>query len=151
MRQAQLAEQLGFSGVWFSEHHAHAHHGHLPAPLLLALHVAGKTHRLLVGTSVLCLNLHHPLDVAEHLAVADVLTGGRLSIGLGSGATPPEAKSFWVDLPERADRHTRFVEAMNIVDAAWAGQPIDFAGRFYRVNCPPVLPMPSTALRARLK
>jgi alkanesulfonate monooxygenase SsuD/methylene tetrahydromethanopterin reductase-like flavin-dependent oxidoreductase (luciferase family) len=79
----RLADRLGVHYAWFSEHHAHAHHGHMPAPLLYALHLAGQTERIRLGTAIICLNLHHPLDIAEQVAVADLLTKGRMSVGLG--------------------------------------------------------------------
>src|SRR5438874_1484243 len=68
----RLADELGVDYAWFSEHHAHAHHGHVPAPLLYALHLAGQTRRIHLGTAIICVNLHHPLDVAEQVALADV-------------------------------------------------------------------------------
>ena len=88
------ADALGVHYAWFSEHHAHAHHGHLPAPLLFALHLAGQTRNIRLGTAIICLNLHHPLDIAEQVAVADLLTKGRLAVGFGSGSTPEEFGLF---------------------------------------------------------
>ena len=90
----RLADELGVRYAWFTEHHAHAHHGHLPTPLLFALHLAGQTRRIRLGTAIICLNLHHPLDVAEQVAVADVLTNGRMAVGFGSGSTPEEFGLF---------------------------------------------------------
>ncbi|HEY2587553.1 MAG TPA: LLM class flavin-dependent oxidoreductase, partial [Tepidisphaeraceae bacterium] len=81
----RLADELGVEYAWFAEHHAHLHHGHMPTPLLYALHLAGRTRRIKLGTAIICLNLHHPLDVAEQVAVADALAGGRLAPGFGSG------------------------------------------------------------------
>src|ERR1700750_922283 len=74
-----LADELGVRYAWFAEHHAHVHFGHMPTPLLFALHLAGQTRRIRLGTAVLCANLHHPLDLAEQVAVADLLTQGRLA------------------------------------------------------------------------
>ena len=71
----RLADRLGVKYAWFAEHHAHAHYGHLPTPLLYALHLAGQTKQIQLGTAIICLNLHDPLDVAEQVAVADVLSG----------------------------------------------------------------------------
>src|SRR5438477_2659134 len=88
--QIRTADELGFEYGWFAEHHAHAHLGHLPAPLLLALHLAGQTKQIRLGTAIICLNLHHPLSIAEQTATADLLTRGRMAIGFGSGSTPEE-------------------------------------------------------------
>src|SRR5207245_2280385 len=84
----RLADEQGIDYFWFAEHHGHAHQGHLPAPLLLALHLANLTKRIHLGTAIICLNLHHPLTVAEQVATADALANGRLAPGLGSGSTP---------------------------------------------------------------
>lgn len=150
LRLVRLADRLGFSTAWFAEHHAHAHAGHMPAPLLLALHAAGRTERIRAGTSVLCLNLHHPVEIAESVAVADVLSGGRLEIGLGSGSTPPEARAYGVDLSDREARHDRFVEALDVLELAWSGEPVRHRGRHFLVESDPILPRPSPDLRARV-
>ncbi len=55
--QVLLADELGFHYAWFAEHHAHIHLGHLPNPLLLALHLAGRTRRIHLGSAVICLNI----------------------------------------------------------------------------------------------
>jgi alkanesulfonate monooxygenase SsuD/methylene tetrahydromethanopterin reductase-like flavin-dependent oxidoreductase (luciferase family) len=116
------ADDLGVRYAWFAEHHAHAHHGHLPTPLLLALHLAGQARRIQLGTAIICLNLHHPLDVAEQVAVADVLTGGRIAAGFGSGSTPEEAALFGRSDEHEADRHARFEEALRVIRATWTGE-----------------------------
>ena len=151
----RLADQLGVRYAWFTEHHAHAHHGHLPTPLLFALHLAGRTRRIRLGTAIICLNLHHPLDVAEQVAVADVLTGGRMAVGFGSGSTPEEFGLFGLAETGEVERHARFAEALRIIRAAWspegiaAGQggessPGDFAIPPHRP-----LPVPAPDLAAR--
>jgi alkanesulfonate monooxygenase SsuD/methylene tetrahydromethanopterin reductase-like flavin-dependent oxidoreductase (luciferase family) len=117
----RLADRLGVDYFWFSEHHAHAHHGHLPAPLLFALHLVGQTTRIRLGTAIICLNLHHPLGVAEQVAVADLLAGGRLAIGFGSGSTPEEFGLFDLPVTEEVERHDRFLAALRSIRAAWDG------------------------------
>ncbi len=82
----------------------HAHHGHLPTPLLLALHLAGQTRLIQLGTAIICPNLHHPLDVAEQVAVADLLANGRMAVGFGSGSTPEESALFGAELAEEQER-----------------------------------------------
>jgi alkanesulfonate monooxygenase SsuD/methylene tetrahydromethanopterin reductase-like flavin-dependent oxidoreductase (luciferase family) len=117
-----LADLLGVDYFWFSEHHAHAHYGHLPTPLLLALHLAGKTNRIRLGTAIICLNLHHPLDVAEQVAVADVLSGARMVAGFGSGSTPEEFELFGLKETADAERHARFETALGVILGHWRGE-----------------------------
>jgi alkanesulfonate monooxygenase SsuD/methylene tetrahydromethanopterin reductase-like flavin-dependent oxidoreductase (luciferase family) len=115
----RLAAELGVEYAWFAEHHAHLHHGHLPTPLLYALHLAGRTSRIKLGTAIICLNLHHPLDVAEQVAVADALTGGRMAPGFGSGSMPEEVSLFGLEETYEAERHLRFGNALRSVLEAW--------------------------------
>jgi len=120
--QTELADRLGFDYAWFAEHHAHVHQGHLPAPLLLALHLSSRLRNIRLGTAVVCLNLHHPLAVGEQCAVADLLMGGRGAFGFGSGSTPEEFGLFGLAVTEDAERHERFEAALRQVLAGWQGR-----------------------------
>ena len=117
----RLADQLGVQYAWFSEHHAHAHYGHMPTPLLFALHLAGQTQNIRLGTAIICLNLHHPLDIAEQVAVADILTKGRMAVGFGSGSTPEEFSLFGLAETDDREQHARFEEGLQIIRSAWNG------------------------------
>jgi alkanesulfonate monooxygenase SsuD/methylene tetrahydromethanopterin reductase-like flavin-dependent oxidoreductase (luciferase family) len=115
----RLAGGLGVKYAWFAEHHAHAHLGHMPAPLLLALHLAGQAKRIHLGTAIICLNLHHAPDVAEQVATADVLSGGRMAVGFGSGSTPEEARLFGLEEMPEAERHEQLEAALKTIVAVW--------------------------------
>jgi alkanesulfonate monooxygenase SsuD/methylene tetrahydromethanopterin reductase-like flavin-dependent oxidoreductase (luciferase family) len=130
----QLADALGVEYAWFAEHHAHAHYGHLPTPLLFASHLAGRTQRIRLGTAIICLNLHHPLDVAEQIAVADVLNGGRMAPGFGSGSTPEEVNLFGLTESTDAERHAAFSRSLRTIRQHWSARfqpavPSDLTGR----------------------
>jgi alkanesulfonate monooxygenase SsuD/methylene tetrahydromethanopterin reductase-like flavin-dependent oxidoreductase (luciferase family) len=142
-----VADKLGVRYAWFAEHHAHAHRGHLPSPLLLALHLAGTTKRIHLGMAVTCLNQHGALESAEQVAVADHLMNGRLVPGFGSGSTPAEAAWLGVDDPvDESERHTRFEAALNVIRAAW--EPTG-NGRRPELPAGPFLPKPAPDLRQR--
>jgi len=143
------ADRLGVHYAWFTEHHAHIHHGHLPAPLLFALHLMGQTRRIRLGTAVICLNLHHPLDVAEQTAVADVLAGGRLAPGFGSGSTPGEFCLFDVPETEEHERHARFQEALGVIREIWSGSIAEHANGYFRLPEHRPLPVPAADLWSR--
>jgi alkanesulfonate monooxygenase SsuD/methylene tetrahydromethanopterin reductase-like flavin-dependent oxidoreductase (luciferase family) len=145
----RLADRLGVRYAWFAEHHAHAHQGHLPAPLLFALHLAGRTDRIRLGTAIVCLNLHHPLAVAEQVAVADVLTGGRLAVGFGSGSTPEEFGLFGLPVTEEDERHERFAAALRVIRAAWGAGPFDDEPRPFAVPPHRGLPLAAADLPGR--
>jgi alkanesulfonate monooxygenase SsuD/methylene tetrahydromethanopterin reductase-like flavin-dependent oxidoreductase (luciferase family) len=158
----RLADDLGVRYAWFTEHHAHAHHGHLPTPLLFALHLAGRTRRIRLGTAIICLNLHNPLDIAEQVAVADVLTRGRMAVGFGSGSTPEEFGLFGLPETGEVERHARFAEALRIIRAAWSpegirpdlgdlrsGEDTDPPQRFFPLPPHRPLPVPAPDLAGR--
>ena len=113
------ADQLAIDYFFFTEHHAHIHQGHLPTPLLFALHLAAQTKQIQLGTAVICANLHHPLDIAEQVAVADLLTQGRLAPGFGSGATPEELTLFNLPQSTEAQRHEQFQQTLQTILNAW--------------------------------
>jgi alkanesulfonate monooxygenase SsuD/methylene tetrahydromethanopterin reductase-like flavin-dependent oxidoreductase (luciferase family) len=94
---AQAAETLGYRNVWLAEHHFSIY-GYLSRPLQLATYIAAKTTRLRVGTAVVVVPLHHPLVIAEEIATLDILSGGRLDIGLGRGYQRYEFERFGLQL-----------------------------------------------------
>ena len=115
----RLADALGFDYYWFSEHHSHIHYGHLPWPLLLALHLASQTQRIQLGTAIICLNLHHPRAFAEQAALADCLMQGRLAPGFGSGSSPTEFALFGHEVTQEQTRHAHFATALEQILAIW--------------------------------
>jgi alkanesulfonate monooxygenase SsuD/methylene tetrahydromethanopterin reductase-like flavin-dependent oxidoreductase (luciferase family) len=140
--QVRLADQLGYHAAWFAEHHFHVHRGHLPNPVLLALHLSARTERIHLGSAVICTALHHPVRLASDLLTADVLSGGRLSVGLGSGSTASEFAAFGIQ-PEDQEaeaRHRRFAEQLDVLEQAWRGVPVAVHGRYVDVAAPPFLP-----------
>ena len=106
-----------------------------------------------LGTAIICLNLHHPLDVAEQVAVADLLTNGRMAVGFGSGSTPEEFRLFGLAETEDHERHARFEEALRLIRSAWSGGGSRAAGtegssRYYSVPPHRPLPVPAADLPA---
>ncbi len=107
----QAAEDLGFANMWLAEHHFSTY-GYLSRPLTYALHLANKTRRIRVGTAVIVVPLHHPLVIAEEIATVDLLSGGRLDVGLGRGYQRYEFERLGQDLGES---RTRWEEAVDII------------------------------------
>jgi alkanesulfonate monooxygenase SsuD/methylene tetrahydromethanopterin reductase-like flavin-dependent oxidoreductase (luciferase family) len=132
------AESLGYHSVWFAEHHFNDY-GLCPAPPVLASFVAARTTTLRLGMGVTLLPLHHPVDVAEQLAVLDVVSGGRLDVGVGRGGTLQDYQTFQSD---RADSRARVEEGVAVMQKAWAGVPFDFKGRFHSAERLHVRPRP---------
>jgi len=89
LEMCQEAERAGIDSVWFSEHRQFDD-GYLPQPLTMAAAAAARTSRIRIGTALVVAPLHAPVEVAEQAAVVDLLSGGRLDLGLGAGYRVPE-------------------------------------------------------------
>ena len=127
--ESGLAQMLaaGYGSVWIAEHHFNDY-GLCPAPQVLASFVAARTKTLRLGMGVSLLPLHHPVDLAEELAVLDVVSGGRLDVGIGRGGTLQDYQTFQSD---RAESRERVEEGIALMRHAWSGAPFDFKGRFH--------------------
>jgi alkanesulfonate monooxygenase SsuD/methylene tetrahydromethanopterin reductase-like flavin-dependent oxidoreductase (luciferase family) len=134
----QAADELGFRSMWLAEHHFSTY-GYLSRPLTFALHLANKTKRLRIGTAVIVLPLHHPLIVAEEIATVDILSGGRLDIGLGRGYQNYEFERLGVKLNES---RRRWEEEVDVILLALAGKPFSYAGDYYQIPETTVFPSP---------
>lgn len=106
------ADRLGFDAGWIAQHHFHVHPGRLPSPFPFLAAVAQRTERLRLGTSIVSLPLEIPLRVAEDAAVVDLMSGGRVELGIGSGGAPEEFEAFGLDTDQRLPRTTEGVQVI---------------------------------------
>jgi alkanesulfonate monooxygenase SsuD/methylene tetrahydromethanopterin reductase-like flavin-dependent oxidoreductase (luciferase family) len=86
----------------------------------------GVTKRIELGTNMLLLPLHHPLRVAEHAAMVDVMSGGRLRLGVSAGYSPADLQAFAVPPDARA---RRMREGLLLIRAVFGGQPVSLVRR----------------------
>jgi alkanesulfonate monooxygenase SsuD/methylene tetrahydromethanopterin reductase-like flavin-dependent oxidoreductase (luciferase family) len=138
LEQVELAEALGFDSIWLTEHHF-TDDGYLPAMLPAAAAIAARTKRVTIGTFVLLAPFQHPLKLAEDAAVVDVISNGRLRLGLGQGYRQEEFDGFGVP---RAERLGRTLETIEILKLAWTGQRFSFDGKYFHFKDVRVLPTP---------
>jgi probable F420-dependent oxidoreductase len=137
---ARLAETLGFDSAWVSEHHG-AGDGYMSSLLPTLAAFAAATDRIKLGTGVMLAPFHHPLRLAEDAATVDLISGGRLILGLGMGWREEEFRMFGVPLAERVRRTS---EAVEILRRAWTGERFSFEGRVYSLDQVRVTPVPES-------
>ena len=136
--EAQLAESVGFDSCFFGEHHQDKD-GFLPSPLIVATAVAARTRTLRVGTTVILLPLHHPVHLAEDVITLDLVSKGRVVLGVGIGYQPTDFQAFAVPMEERL---ARFEESVEILRLCWAGETFSFRGKHYTLEDVRITPRP---------
>jgi probable F420-dependent oxidoreductase len=134
----RLAETLGFDSAWVSEHHGSGD-GYMPSLLPTLAACAAATDRIGLGTGVLLTPFHHPLRLAEDAATVDLVSGGRLILGLGLGWREEEFRMFDVPMKERVHRTS---ETVAILRKAWTGERFSHEGRVYAFDRVKVTPAP---------
>ena len=138
LAMGDLAEPLGFDSLFALEHHFTGY-AMSPAPLQLLSYFAGRTRRIMLGTSVIVLPWHDPVRVAEEIALLDILCGGRCLFGFGRGAASVEYEGFRVPMGEA---RPRFVEAAQVIVQALSGESFEHDGEFFQIARTAIRPRP---------
>lgn len=138
--EIQLADELGFDSVWLAEHHFSTY-GILGSPLHFGMAIAERTKRITIGTAVLVIPLHDPLRLAEDIAALDVLSGGRVAIGVGRGYQPSEFAGFGIPLEESKERYQ---ETLEIVRLALTQEKFSYDGKHFHYENVTTYPRPFT-------
>jgi alkanesulfonate monooxygenase SsuD/methylene tetrahydromethanopterin reductase-like flavin-dependent oxidoreductase (luciferase family) len=140
LEQACLADELGFDGVWLTEHNFTGEAVYCdPIPFASALAV--RTRRVRIGFAVIQLALRHPVRLAVQLALLDNLSGGRLDVGVGRGSIYNEYEFVGYGL-RSDDARERAAEALEVLTRAWTEAPFSYEGKYYRVWLPELRPRP---------
>jgi F420-dependent oxidoreductase-like protein len=145
-RIAQSVEELGFAGLYRSDHFTNANPPDIDSlELWISLAwLASHTSRIQFGPLVTPLSFRHPAHTARMAAGVDDLSGGRLTLGLGAGWQEREHDNFGFDLLEVPDRFTRFEEGLQLVKRLLkSDEPVDFEGEYFQVKEAILLPRPS--------
>ena len=135
---AVAAEEQGYQWINVTEHHVAAD-GYLPALFVLLSAMAARTERIRLSTGMLILTLHSPLRIAEEAAVLDIISGGRLTLGVAAGYREVEFEAMQVDYRTRGKR---FVESLELLRLAWTGEPFTFTGEIFQLPEVVVRPKP---------
>lgn len=158
------AERLGFSSLWVQDHFLYPlepkrgyggregtpvppEYRSVMAPLELLAFASARTTRVALGTSVLVAGNHWPAPLAQRLATLDVLSDGRLIVGLGAGWSAEEHEAAGSDITTRGDRLDEFVAALT---ACWAPDPVAHEGRFFTIAPSIMAPKPVQRPRPKL-
>ncbi|MEM1515152.1 MAG: LLM class flavin-dependent oxidoreductase [Thermoproteota archaeon] len=150
-KTAPLAEELGYEWITISDHYMEPiapeplpveRHASIE-PFTLLGYIAAQTSRIKIGTCVTPIPMRHPPQLAKTVAQLDILSGGRMMLGVGAGYGPREWKAYsvtgWISDKERVERTE---EALQLMIKMWTEDRVDFQGKYYRVEGAVLLPKP---------
>ncbi len=137
LEQVAVADSLGYHCAWFVEHHFTPHYSHLSKPDLLVAALSQRTTKIRLGLGVIPLPYHHAIHVAERVATLDILTGGRLEVGLGRGYAPKEYQIFGEDMQSS---RALVEESLMVLRKSFLKNPFAFQGQFYQFESLNILP-----------
>src|SRR6201996_1980073 len=136
---AVLMDRHGYNAFWMAEHHFQREGPEcIPNVLLMALHLTHVTQSLKIGCGFNITPMWHPLRLAEDYAMADILTGGRVILGVGRGYHTREVETFGNPLIDQNANREIFEEGVEIMFKAFEGKPFSHKGKFYTI--PPEVP-----------
>ncbi len=132
------AEELGFDGINAPEHHF-MYDGFIPSPLQALSAAAAVTSKVRLATGAMLLTLYDPLEAAEMAATADLLSNGRISLGLGMGYRPMEFDAFGT---AKKTRGARLTEGMEVMKLATSQESFSYQGKHYQYKDASIAPRP---------
>jgi probable F420-dependent oxidoreductase len=131
---ARRGEDLGYSSLLISDHVV----DHLPvggaSPLMALAWAATATSRIRIGTIVLCNDFRHPAVLAKDAATLDLMSGGRLELGVGAGWHRADYDSLGLPFGSAGVRIDRLAEALEVITGCWSGRPFSFSGTHYAIR-----------------
>lgn len=136
--QIEFADSLGIQDIWLGEHHF-SRHGILSGIFSFMGTVAARTKNARIGTSIVILPFHNPVQVAEESAILDIVSGGRFNLGVGAGYQAQEFRGMGVDIEESRDL---FKEYLEVVMKCWEDGLTTYRGRYVNIEDIWVIPKP---------
>jgi probable F420-dependent oxidoreductase len=127
--QARRAESAGYDAIVIPDHVLD-----VLAPLPALATIASSTDRLRIGTFVLNNDLRHPAVLAQELATLDILSGGRLIVGIGAGWNRPEYDALGLPFDEGSVRTERLTESVQLLKRLFSDEPVTHQGTYYRIT-----------------
>jgi alkanesulfonate monooxygenase SsuD/methylene tetrahydromethanopterin reductase-like flavin-dependent oxidoreductase (luciferase family) len=139
LEQVSFAETVGFESVWFMEHHFAPEQSHSSAPDLILAALSQRTSRMRLGLAVVLVPIHHPLHTASRIATLDLLSGGRVELGVGRSGHPFQLTPYGVPLE---DSRALWEETLTILPKAWTEEVFSYDGKYFHIPPRPVVPKP---------
>lgn len=139
LSQVELADRLGYDYVWTVEHHFLEEYSHCSAPEVFLGAVSQRTRRIRLGHGVVQLTTNQPQRVAEKVATLDLLSGGRVELGMGEAAGPAELHPFGIRVRDKRDR---WEEAVKAIIPMFTREDWEFHGQYYDFPARNVIPKP---------
>ena len=140
IEQSILAEKLGYKKVSIPEHHL-INLLMMPSPLQMAVKIASLTKNISISTSVVVLPLHDMRTYAGEVATADILTDGRLILGVARGAFPWEMKRLGTPIEHSKEK---FTESLEVLQKLLSEEEVSFSGKYYNFEALTIMPRPIT-------
>ena len=138
IEQAILAEKLGYKTVSIPEHHL-VNLLMMPSPLQMAVKIAALTKEINISTSVVVLPLHDMRTYAGEVATADILTEGRLILGVGSGAFAWEMHRLGTPIEKSREK---FIESLDVLQKLLSAEEVSYQGKYYNFDPITIMPRP---------
>ena len=130
---ALTCERLGYDSIWLDDHLMYGKHPILECWTTLSA-LASLTAKIQLGTMVLCNSYRNPALLAKMTATLDVISNGRLELGIGAGVQKNEHKAYGIPFPKPSDRIDRMKEAVEIIKKMWTEEKSSYQGKYYAIN-----------------
>lgn len=131
MKQAELADGLGFHAYWIAEIHCQPKFSLLSAPYVVLGAVAQRTKRLRLGVAVNTLPVHHPVQLAEEAAMLDLVSNGRMEFAAGGGH--PHSRAYECFGADHKSTHDMMAESLEVIRKAWSEPTLTHTGKFFQI------------------
>jgi alkanesulfonate monooxygenase SsuD/methylene tetrahydromethanopterin reductase-like flavin-dependent oxidoreductase (luciferase family) len=139
LEEVSYAEEMGMESVWFVEHYFRSEWSHSSAPDLTLAAISQRTERMRLGIAVTLAPLHHPLHVASRMATLDILSKGRVNLGIGRSGYPYQMQPYGTDLK---DVSGMVEEYLDIIPGAWTQEEFSYDGKYFQIPPREVIPKP---------
>ena len=139
LEEVTYAEEIGMTSVWFVEHHFRSEWSHSSAPDITLAAISQRTTNMRLGIAVVLVPLHHPLNIASRMATLDVVSNGRVDLGIGRSGYPYQMQPYGSDLK---DVSGMVEEYLKVIPGAWTEEEFSFEGEYYHIPPREVVPKP---------